>query len=641
MNKTYNIIEFNKVLMNLSEFALSENTKNKILNLEPTLDERECKKNLSQTSQGKKIIQHIGMPPIASMKELEKILVLIEKGSMLFPEDLAVISSFINSCNRMSKYLKKAESLEVNLAYYGMSFVDLSDLYNEIERCIRNEKVDNLASKSLQDVRRKLENARVSIKSKLDTVLKSKKSYLSDNNIVIRNGRFALPVKKEYKNQVVGSVIDISSSGGTIFIEPSSVSKLQGEINSLEIEEENEVRKVLYTLSALAEDYISDLKTNEEYMNRLDFIFAKAKYSIHLNATEPNITTDRKIKIINAKHPLLNKNECVPLNFSIGEEYNGIIITGPNTGGKTVSLKTVGLLSLMAQSGLHIPAEIGSVFSMNANVLCDIGDGQSITENLSTFSAHIKNIIKILENVSSESLVLLDELGSGTDPEEGMGIAIAIIDELCKKECLFVATTHYPEVKEYAKNTPNLINARMEFDKENLKPLYKLQIGKAGESCALFIAEKLGFPQDLLNRAKTVVNNSEEKSSKKIIEIPSLNDEKRYSKTKSRIIKDIPIIKNELKNKFSVGDSVTVFPEKLIGIVYKLANDKGDLVVIIKGEKKLINHKRLKLKVKASELYPEDYDMSIVFDTVSNRKARNKMKKRHDENLIITYDELD
>ncbi len=641
MIKTYKTIEFDKVLNEVSEFALSNNAKDKILNLAPSLDERECKKNLHQTSEARKIIEHLGSPPLVSMKELEKILVLIEKGSMLFPEDFEVIRSFINSCKRMKGYLKKAESLEVNLSYYGMSFVDLSVLHDEIERCIRNEKVDNLASKPLQDARRKLENAKSSIKVKIDSVLKSKKNYLSDNNVVIRNGRFALPVKKEYKNQVTGSVVDISSSGGTIFIEPSSVAKLQGEINNLEIEEENEVRKVLYTLSALAEDYIKELKTNEEYMHRLDFIFAKAKYSIKINGIEAEITANRKIKMISARHPLLKKEECVPLDFFVGEGYNGIIITGPNTGGKTVALKTVGLLSLMAQSGLHVSAERGSVFSMNANVLCDIGDGQSITENLSTFSAHIKNIIAILEDVTSESLVLLDELGSGTDPEEGMGIAIAIIDELKRRGCLFLATTHYPEVKEYAKNTQGLINARMEFDKENLKPLYKLKIGEAGESCALFIAEKLGFPNHLLNRAKDIVGFSDNDTNQRKIAIDSHQYENEYKKSKSRIIKDIPIRKNEIKDKFSIGDSVEVLPEKHIGIIYKLADDKGDFVVIIRGEKKLINHTKLKLKVKKEELYPDDYDMSIVFDTTENRRARNKMKKRHDPNLIIKYDKLD
>ncbi len=641
MTNTYNTLEFNRILGDLSEFALCESAKNKILELKPFLSERDCKRHTNDTSEAKRIIDSIGTPPIAAMVDLEKVLILAQKGSMLTPQQLTAVATFAHSCGRMVAFLKRAETLGVNLAFYGASFKSLEQLCEEIERSIKGDEVHSSASKTLQDIRRKLENMQSSIKAKLETVLRSKKAYLSDSTIVIRNGRYAIPVKKEHKNQVSGSVIDTSNTGGTVFIEPSAVSKIQSELDMLQIEEDNEVRKILYTLSAMVDQESSALSTNMSYMQTLDFVFAKAKYSYELDANEVSITTDRVIKIVNGRHPLLKKEECVPLNFDLGKDYRGIVITGPNTGGKTVSLKTVGLLSLMAQCGLHVPAGEGSVFSMNANILCDIGDGQSISENLSTFSAHITNIVAILEEVSHESLVLLDELGSGTDPAEGMGIAVAILDELRRKNCLFVATTHYPEIKDFAKNTPSLINARMEFDRENLKPLYKLQIGEAGESCALSIAKRLGLPQHLLDRAKKEAYHEQGSVNRVERFTETIGDQEPPAPKKpSKIIRDIPSKVNELRHLFTVGDSVCILSDNSIGIVYKPVNDKGDLVVQVKGEKMVINHTKVKLKTSAADLYPPDYDFSVIFDSVENRKARHKMTKGHNPDLIINYDKF-
>ncbi len=641
MLNTYKTLEFNSILNNLSEFALSDNAKSKIMQLQPFLNERECKKHMNDTTEAKMIIEGIGTPPLAAMENLDEILTLAHKGSMLVCEQLTSIATFIHSCSRMSSFLKKAEMLDVSLAYYSTAFINLPEIKEEIERSIRYDKVDSSASKTLQDIRRKIENAQSSIKAKLEEALRSKKAYLSDNSIVVRNGRYALPVKKEYKNQISGSVIDTSNTGGTVFIEPSSVAKAQADLGFLQIEEENEIRKILYTLTAMVDENIDAFNKNMGYMQTLDFVFAKAKYSYKLKANEVPINTSRVIKIVNGCHPLINAEECVPLNFNIGEDYRGVIITGPNTGGKTVALKTVGILSLMAQCGLHVPAQQGSTFCMHANILCDIGDGQSIKESLSTFSAHITNIVDILKQVTHESLILLDELGSGTDPAEGMGIAVAILDELRKTNCLFLATTHYPEIKEYAKHTHSLINARMKFDKENLKPLYKLEIGEAGESCALSIAQRLGLPKHILNYAqKTAYGVQPTNIATNTFIITCNENENHPQKKSSKIVKDIPTKTNELKNLFNTGDSVTILSDNSIGIVYKPINDKGDLIVQVKGIKYSINHKRVKLKTKAEELYPNDYDFSIIFDTVENRKARHKMNKGHSEELIISYDEF-
>lgn len=633
-------LEYNVILQQLSELALSPNAQEKLLQLKPMLNESKCKQKMKETSDAVRIIESMGTPPLSLMKDLDKILDLTQKGSMLIEDQLTNIAGFIASCRRMKNYLKKSEFLEVDIAYYGASFDELSILFEEIERSIRNGAVDDSASTSLRNIRRKIENAHLAIKNKLETILRGNKEYFADGYVSTRNGRFVLPVKKKYKNQISGSVIEVSGTGETCFIEPSCIRKLQDELAVLQLDEDNEVRKILYTLTALTADYTTSIKMNMDCMESLDFVFAKAKLSLAMKAIPVPITSDRQIIIKSGRHPLLNMELCVPLDFQIGNGINGVIITGPNTGGKTVALKTVGLLSLMAQSGLHVPVGKGSTFCMHSNILCDIGDGQSISENLSTFSSHITKIIAILNNLSQESLVLLDELGSGTDPAEGMGIAVSILEELRQSGCLFVATTHYPEIKEYASNADRLINARMEFDRESLKPLFKLQIGEAGESCALYIARRLGFPDHMLKRAQEEAYKDKSSLSKEYstMEFNDLPEPVRTYNT-THIKKEVPKKTVSLPSEsFTMGDSVMVYPEKLIGIVYKPANEMGEVSVQIKGKKQLVNHKRVKLITPASQLYPDDYDFSIVFDSVSIRKARHQMDKKYTADLVIEYD---
>ncbi|MDF2520902.1 MAG: hypothetical protein K0R84_1530, partial [Clostridia bacterium] len=494
-------LEYDVILNMLAEQAMSDNAKQKLLELRPYLSESEARQKLQETTEARSILESQGTPPLTSMKEIDKIMVLISKDAMLIPEQLVSIAQFLTACKRMKQYLKKAEVMNLAVAYYGSSINDLSDLASEIERDIRNGIVDDGASTNLRDIRRRIESLGSQIKLKLDSLLKTKRTWFADYYVTMRNGHYTLPVKKEYKNQISGTVIDLSQSGSTYFIEPSAVSKLQEELSLLYIEEDNEIRKILYTLTAMVEENLQQISINIQAMDTLDFIFAKAKLSQSMKAVPAALTTERSIRIISGRHPLLDPAAAVPIDFQIGERIKGVVITGPNTGGKTVALKTIGLLSMMAQSGLHVPTGEQSQFCMNNMYLCDIGDGQSITQNLSTFSSHITGIIDILRSADDESLVLLDELGSGTDPAEGMGIAIAILEELRNKSCLFVATTHYPEVKDYAKNTEGLINARMTFDRESLQPQYKLEIGEAGESCALYIAQRLGLPTHMLQRA--------------------------------------------------------------------------------------------------------------------------------------------
>lgn len=645
IEKSMITLEFDKIKKILCNNAFSEEAGLKLAHLTPSLSEGEVKARINETSQARKLLDSLGTPPLASMKDIGMLLDLAQKGAMLVPEQLGQIDMFINACKRMKSYLKRAESLSINLAAYGASIDELSILADEIKQAIRNNQVDDNASAELRDIRRQMERINSEIKSKLDSILRSKKECFTEGYVSIRNGHYVLPVKREYKHMVSGSVLDISSSGSTYFIEPAAVARLKDELAILEIAESNEVRRILYELSALVADNAQPIRTNMEAMVALDFAFAKAKLSVDMKAVPANINTDRRIVIKNGRHPLLKQEECVPLNIQIGDGIRGVIITGPNTGGKTVALKTVGLLQLMAQSGLHIPCESADL-CMNNAVLCDIGDGQSITENLSTFSSHITNIINILNHSNNESLVLLDELGSGTDPAEGMGIAIAILEELRKKECLFIVTTHYPEVKEYAAKTEGLINARMAFDRESLKPLYRLEIGEAGQSCALYIAKRLGMPAHILKKAYEEAYFSSHKEASVpdndfLKDLP-VNDKSRNSNPSSpaRIQRQIqPRQINTRSERFNIGDCVMVYPEKKLGIVFSKANEKGEVGVQIQKKKTYINHKRLKLKVPADQLYPENYDFSIIFDSVANRKARKKMNQGHQPGLQIVYED--
>nr|WP_330373650.1 hypothetical protein [Robinsoniella peoriensis] len=664
MNKYIEMLEFDKMTEKLKEYTVTQKAREKFDEMTPIMDEAELWKRQQETTEARMLLDRDGTPPLSNTDHMDMIAEGAYKGEMLSIEELEQVSRFAVLGMRLTRYLKKSDEMGLKISEYGRGLADLEILKEEIERCIRSGQIDDYASKELREIRKKKDRILNNIRMKLDNMLKSKKECFSESFISNRNGHYTLPVKKEHKLKISGSVIDVSSSGATYFIEPSSVSKLKAELGELDIAQSNEERRILYTLSSCVGEYKAEILLNLEYIEELDYIFAKAKLSAAMQGVEPKINTGRRIRIVNGRHPLLGREYCVPLNLELGEYHRGIIITGPNTGGKTVALKTVGLFSIMAQCGLHVPCEEADL-AMNTQVLCDIGDNQSILENLSTFSAHIKNVIDILELVDKESLVLMDEVGSGTDPAEGMGIAIAILEELKNSNCSFIATTHYPEVKEYAEKTEGIQNARMAFDKESLKPLYRLEIGEAGESCAFYIAKRLGMPAKMLKRAyeatykvdsKQQDNNEKVKLrrenglderlfEKGLEEISENMPEKIEHKRSGQILKaagtkKAPMEKEESKTQkrsegFHIGDSVMVYPQKKIGIVYQPADVKGDVGVQIQKKKVLVNHKRLQIKTKAEDMYPEDYDFSIIFDTVENRKARHLMERKYVKGLEV------
>lgn len=625
-------IEFNKVKDIWSELASTDYAKEQIKKADIILSERELRKALQDTTDSRELIEKLGNPPLQNVTEIREILTITETGSCLTPYQLERVERVLVAVERMMDYLAQGKQYENALSYYDENLNPLLDLKDEISSQIRNEEVDDRASKELYDLRNQIVSMEETMKLKADQIIRKNKDYMADSYHTVRNGRVCVPVKKEYKFKIPGSVIDKSSTGSTLFVEPEGLAKCYEELELLRIDEENEVYRILYTLTAMVSSYAAIMEENVKMMEKLDYIFSKGKLSIDLDCAEPSINLDRRIKLVKARHPLMDKEINVPLDFSLGEEgIRGIVITGPNTGGKTVSIKTVMLSCYMAQCGLHVACKEADI-CMNSSYLSDIGDGQNLSENLSTFSAHIKNVLAILNEVNHDSLVIMDELGSGTDPAEGMGIAVAILEELRKSNANFLVTTHYPEIKEYAAKTEHIVNARMAFDRETLRPTYEMIIGEAGDSCAFYIAERLGMPSEMLAVAAEAAYGKE---AAKEYAFSGKKESAKRSKG-SRIIKNKKIHSTaELEQKFSIGDSVMIYPDKKIGIVCEPINSKGILRVQLPNKKIYINHKRVKLHVKADQLYPEDYDFSIVFDTVEQRKARHEMSRKLTDKVLV------
>lgn len=633
--EAYKTVAFDMIRDQLADLANSAQAREMAKGLIPCMEEGELRRNMRDTTQARQMLELAGTPPIPAMEHTAELVDKSVRGELLTPEEMEEIGMFLAAVKRVQAYLDRGTSYGIPLSFYGGNLRLLAELREEIEVSVRHGRVDDHASNTLRDIRRDLVLLEEKIKEKAEALLKSQKKYMAESFLVTRNGRLCLPVKKEFKSRITGNAIDRSSTGSTVFIEPETVARLQDELEVRRIEEDCEERRILYTLMDKIAMEEEGFRENLALLVKLDFIFAKGKLSAQMDAIEPSVNTEGIINLKEARHPLLPADTNVPLDFTLGGEKRGMVITGPNTGGKTVAIKTVGLFVLMACSGLHLPCRQADIAMRNL-VLCDIGDGQDILDNLSTFSAHITNVLEILKRATRESLVILDELGSGTDPAEGMGIAIAILEQLRLRGCLYLVTTHYPEVKTYAGDHEELLSARMAFDRENLRPLYRLEMGKTGDSCALYIAKRLGMPEEMIRTAAAQAYGSGTMDETAVKETDHIEAEGRHwpcGLERIPVPGITPIKKRTAavnqEEGFTRGDSVMVLPAGEIGIVVKAADLKGNVMVQVKREKRLVNQKRLKLKVRARELYPEDYDFSIVFDSVETRKARHQMDRKY------------
>lgn len=503
--KSLKILEFGKIKEEIKKYTVTSAGKDLIDELKPYDNIYEAREHLEETKEALRLLATKGAPPFEGVYDIREGISRAEKGSSLMPGQLLKIAAMLRSARKFKEYISHKEEEEAFRVIEDIceGIVPLKKLEDEIFLAIEGEdEISDRASSTLYNLRRSLKDKNASVRDKVNSLIRSYSDYLQDNLYTMRGDRYVLPVKAEHKGSVQGLVHDQSSSGATLYIEPMSLVNLNNEIKELMLKEKAEIERILAELSAKVHDNKTAVRNNSDIIWELDFIFAKAKYASASNCNAPTINDEGIIDIIEAKHPLIDRKIAVPMSMYLGREFTSLVITGPNTGGKTVTLKTVGLLHIMALSGLMIPAREHSTVSFFKEVFADIGDEQSIEQSLSTFSSHMTNIVNIIEKADEKSLILFDELGAGTDPTEGAALAISILEHLRKRGCRIVATTHYSELKAYALKTEEVENASVEFDVETLRPTYRLLIGIPGKSNAFEISRRLGLPDFIISDAK-------------------------------------------------------------------------------------------------------------------------------------------
>ena len=615
--KTLEKLEFNKICDILKTFSITYIGKQYIENLKPLSSKNEIIKSQKQTTEASILLYRKGSIPISEIENISPHIKKLNSSLFLTPKQLLDLCNILKISSKLKDYFF---STEIDMS----EFINLDGLFNNlyinptIEKAISIAIIDENtisddASHQLNIIRKNIKNKEQEIRSKLNSFLHSK--YVQESVITMRSGRFVIPVKNEYRSEIKGFIHDISSSGSTIFIEPISVFDLNNDLNNLKNEEQIEIEKILQKLTSLFFDIIPNIENDLNLIGIIDFIFAKAKYSNSLNATEPIINDKKIIDLKQAWHPLIDKSIAIKNDIPIGKNYTSLIITGPNTGGKTVTLKTAGLLTLMAMSGLHITAKEGSSIFIFDNIFADIGDEQSITDSLSTFSSHMTNISNILNLATENSFILLDELGSGTDPVEGSCLAISILEKLNLQNTITLSTTHYPEIKHFALITDGFENASVEFNLDTLSPTYKLLLGVPGTSNAFAISRKLGISENIISRAKEFINSDK-------INIEDLL---------TSIYEDKRIIEAEKEKTLSTSKEIETLKKALEFDFSKLKKEQKEIINKAKTEARDI---LISAKDDANEIIKE------IEKSTNNKQTnllRNKLKQKIDDlNTIST-----
>lgn len=602
MNHYLQKLEFNNILEKLSIFCSTYIGKIKAISLLPSSNSEEVQFLLNQTYEAINLVSRNSRPSFYEISDITIELKTLESSGTLSAKSILSIANIFKLSNELKEYFNK-DFLDISeypiLSTLFETLYTNKHIVNTVFSCIIDENtIDDKASKNLQSIRRQKRKIEQAIREKLNSIIHSSaySKYIQENIITIRNNRFVIPVKYEYRSQIKGFVHDISNAGSTVFIEPISIFEMNNELNRLKIDEELEIEKILQHLSSLFYPYVNELKTDIETIGTLDFIFAKASYAKSLKANIPTINTSKEISLKNAWHPLLDSKKAIPISVDLGKDFSVLLITGPNTGGKTVSLKTVGLLLCMAYSGLAIPASESSSIYVFDQIFADIGDDQSISNSLSTFSSHIVNIVDIVKNITSNSLVLVDELGSGTDPLEGANLAISILDYFKSKDALVIATTHYQELKQYALVTEGFENASVEFDLSTLSPTYRLLVGIPGKSNAFEISGRLGLKEEIITKAKSLLTKNEINIEELLKSI--YDDKSAIEKEKKEIdkqLQEVKVLKNSLirDNEALQKQEQEIINKAKIEARNILLNAKEDASEILKKMQNLSNSKDL------------------------------------------------
>ncbi|PEJ29283.1 endonuclease MutS2 [Bacillus pseudomycoides] len=615
MNKmTFEKLQYNELKEIVKSYCVSGLGKQLLDKLEPSASIKVVKNRLNETTEARAILDAEGHVPFFGISNIDSTIQKLEKGMILDPTELVSVSDFLRGCRKVKKFMLDKEFFAPVLASYANSMSEFKSVEEEINFSIKGNSIDSAASKELKRIRNNIDSVEGKIKERLSKFLNSSanKKYIQEFFISKKDDRYTIPVKASYKNQVAGTIVEVSSKGSTVFIEPNTVTKLNVELASLKAEEAMEEYQILATLSGMILEDIYNIKINMELISQYDMVFAKAKFSKHIGGIEPKLNDYGYVKLVHCKHPLL-AGEVVPLHFEIGPNYRSLIITGPNAGGKTIVLKTIGLLTLATMSGLHIAGDKETEIAVFENIFVDIGDNQSIENALSTFSSHMKNLSEIMRVSNNNTLLLFDEIGSGTEPNEGAALAISILEEFYHMGCTTVATTHYGEIKRFSEMHSDFMNAAMQFNSETLEPMYKLMIGKSGESNALWISRKMNVRENVLQRAKGYMENKEYR-------LERVNESRLR---KPKIVKE----KAEEKDEYKKGDRVKLLDYDDFGIVYKEKDNFFNIVVFYNAQFIEVNVKRISLEVQAKELYPEGYDLDTLFVDYKERKMQHDIER--------------
>ena len=607
-NETFEKTQFNEIKAQLSSYAISSFGKKRIENTQPHSKLSVVEKRLTETTEAKKLLDSSLHVPFMGLQSIEHITNQLEKGFVLTPQELLEYADFLRSLRLIRQFFEKNQTVAPLLNRYGQGLNDFNEIEEEIYQVIRNGRIIDDASRELRRARRDIAETQDKIQELLKKFIRQNKEKLQEAIITKRNDVFTVPIKSAYKKQVKGTIIELSSKGTTAYIEPSNVSRWNEQLVYHKMIEEAEVYQILATLTGLLAEALPLIQQNIEIIAEFDHIFARGKFSRELKGITPEINSDGYIHLVSATHPLINN--VVPLDLTIGEDYRGLTITGPNAGGKTVVLKTVALMSLMTMIGLQIPAKEGTEIAIFDQIFVDIGDAQSIENALSTFSGHMQNISEILRKTHKNSLILLDELGSGTEPNEGAALAIAIMEEFYQKGSILITTTHYGEIKRFAEQHPDFITAAMDFDAEHLTPKYRLLIGQTGESNALWIAKKMAISEQIITKAQNYFNDR------------SYDLEKKSFKTKT---KKQPTAADEMS--YYKGDKVFLLEQQKAALVYQEIPFTENVKVFLDNTFIEVPKRRMKLEFRASELYPADYELENLFEDFHTRKERRDIDR--------------
>lgn len=639
------ILEFNKVKEQLLEHVSSSLGRKKALNILPSTDYEEVIRRQEETDEAVTVLRIKGNVPLGGIFDIRPHVKRAVIGGMLSPQELNQISSTIHASRQMKRFIEEFAEEESSLPIL-LGYTDKIIVLADLETSIRNAVDDNgevldSASETLRSLRNQLRTKESRVRERLESMIRSSSAQkmLSDAIITIRNDRFVIPVKQEYRGHYGGIIHDQSSSGQTLFIEPASIVQLNNELQGIRVKEQQEIERILIALSGQTAENSSELETIVDVLGEVDFTFAKARYSKRIKASKPKINNQGKISLFKARHPLIPIDEVVANDIKLGDDYSTIVITGPNTGGKTVTLKTVGLCTLMAQAGLQIPALDGSETAVFGNVYADIGDEQSIEQSLSTFSSHMVNIVDILNQVDFNSLVLFDELGAGTDPQEGAALAISILDEVYKRGARVIATTHYPELKAYGYNREGVINASVEFDIETLSPTYKLLIGVPGRSNAFEISKRLGLNDQVIETARSYIGTDTNQVENMIA---SLEESRRQAEADMEEANDF--LKSAEKLHKDLQKQMAEFYEQKDAMHEKAAEKAGDIVEKAKAEAEEIIRDLRKMRmekhaeVKEHELIEAKKRLSDAAPQMST--AKNKLKPKNTKHVFEAGDEV-